>query len=71
MTPEEMVYKLNTYSHPRYRFCSDIDLLKKAIENKEYPFDDNIDFNIIELEEDDVRLPECLKKEILNDVVRC
>ena len=71
MTPKEMVYKLDTYSHPRYRFCADENLLEEAIKNKEYPFDPDVDFDITELEEDDVRLPECLKKEILNDVIGC
>ena len=34
MSPKEMVYKLHTYSHPRYRFCADEELLSKAIEEK-------------------------------------
>jgi hypothetical protein len=64
MTPEEMVYKLHTYSHPRYRFCADRALLEKAIENKEYPFDPNVDFNIRELKLDDDILPTCMKDQL-------
>jgi len=63
MTPEEMVYKLHTYSHPRYRFCADEKLLKEAIENKTYPFDDSVDFNIKEIELDNKVLPECIRKQ--------
>ena len=65
MTPEEMVYKLHTYSHPRYRFCADKELLEKAIENKEYPFDPDVDFRIRELDNDDEVIPECLRNQLL------
>jgi len=65
MTPEEMVYKLHTYSHPKYRFCADVDLLKEAIENKQYPFDDGTEFTIRELETEDPILPECVRTGIL------
>jgi len=61
MTPEQMIYKLHTYSHPRYRFCADLDLMTKAIENKEYPFDPDVVFNIRELNENDEVLPECIR----------
>jgi len=60
MTPKEMVYKLHTYSHPRYRFCADETLLKKAIKDKTYPFDENVDFNIREIELNDEVLPTCI-----------
>jgi hypothetical protein len=60
MTPDEMVYKLHTYSHPQYRSCADKKLLKGAIENKEYPFDESVDFQIEELHSDDDRLPKSL-----------
>ena len=65
MTPEEMVYKLHTYSHPRYRFCADEKLLKGAIKNKEYPFDPEVDFNIRELEINDEVLPRCVNDQSL------
>ena len=60
MTPDEMVYKLHTYSHPQYRFCANKELLENAIENKEYPFDSSVDFQIEELDSDDDRLPKSL-----------
>jgi hypothetical protein len=63
MTPEEMVYKLHTYSHPRYRFCADEKLLKEAIENKKYPFDESVDFNIREIELNNEVLPECVRSQ--------
>jgi len=62
MTPEEMIYKLNTYSHPKYRFCADIKLLTNSINNKEYPFDKTVDFKIKELSLTDSILPKMLKK---------
>jgi len=62
MSPSEMVYKLHTYSHPKYRFCADENLLKDAIENKLYPFDDGTDFNIEELELTDLRMPKSMRK---------
>lgn len=61
MSPDEMVYKLHTYSHPKYRFCANVDLLSDAIENKLYPFDDGTDFRIRELNPDDPVLPKCIR----------
>lgn len=69
MTPEEMIYKLNTYSHPKYRFCADLDLLKNAIAEKKYPFDPNTDFQIKEIEWNDPILPKNLNKIIKIDNV--
>jgi hypothetical protein len=63
MSPKEMVYKLHTYSHPRYRFCADEELLSKAIEEKTYPFDNNVEFNIREIEFNDEILPSCVRSE--------
>ena len=62
MTPDEMVHKLYTYSHPRYRFCADKKLLENAIENKIYPFDENVNFDIEELKLDDTRIPESMRE---------
>lgn len=62
MTPSEMVYKLQTYSHPRYRFCADIKLLENAIENKLYPFDSSTKFTINELSFDNQILPKNINK---------
>ena len=64
MTPEEMVYKLHTYSHPRYRFCANKELLEEAIANKEYPFDPDVDFRIRELDNNDEVIPECLRNQL-------
>jgi len=61
MTPDEMVHKLHTYSHPRYRFCADVELLTNAIENKEYPFDSNTEFSIQELEDGDPIIPKSMR----------
>lgn len=67
MSPSEMVYKLETYSHPKYRFCADINLLENSIKNKLYPFDSSVNFTINELMFDDDILPKKLKN-ILNYV---
>ena len=56
-----MMHKLHTYSHPRYRFCANKELLESAIENKKYPFDTNTDFNIQELKEDDPIIPKSMR----------
>ena len=56
-----MINKLHTYSHPRYRFCADKDLLEKAIENKEYPFDRKAKFEIQELKSDDPIIPTSMR----------
>jgi hypothetical protein len=61
MTPAEMVHKLHTYSHPKYRFCADEAMLKKAIEDKVYPFDKNTSFDIKEINIEDGRIPDSLK----------
>ena len=61
MSPPEMVYKLQTYSHPKYRFCADLNLLQNAIDNKLYPFDEGVDFRINEISLDDDILPKNTK----------
>ena len=61
MTPDEMIHKLHTYSHPRYRACADKNLLQDAIENKKYPFDKNTIFEIEEIESNDFRIPKSLR----------
>ena len=57
MDVDAMIHKLDTYSHPRYRFCAKRDLLEDAIENKKYPFSDGTNFDIEELDLSDSRLP--------------
>tara|TARA_Y100001963_G_C6701458_1_gene409706 strand:- start:203 stop:985 length:783 start_codon:yes stop_codon:yes gene_type:complete len=61
MTPEQMVYKLHTYSHPKYRFCAEKGLMEDAIANKIYPFDEGVDFRIKEVELDDPVLPQSVR----------
>ena len=56
-----MIHKLDTYSHPTYRFCADKDLLNNAIENKEYPFDESVDFDIQELDLNDELIPKSMR----------
>jgi len=62
MNPKEMVYKLNTYSHPQYRFCADEGLLTEAIAKKTYPFDPEENFDIEEISLDDERIPQSMRK---------
>lgn len=52
MTPEEMIYKLKSYSHPQYRNCARLDILTDAIENRKYPFDPKRKFNLIVLDKE-------------------
>jgi hypothetical protein len=61
MTPEEMVYKLHTYSHPRYRFCADEEFMADAIERKIYPFNPDEKFEIEEISENDERMPRSMR----------
>ena len=57
MSPEYMIKKLHSYSHPKYRKYADINILNNAIINKQYIFDLNRAFNIDELNIDDIRIP--------------
>ena len=52
MSVDEMIHKLDTYSHPKYRFCADKELLQSSIDNKIYPFDQGVAFDIEELDKD-------------------
>ena len=61
MTVDEMLYKLDTYSHPKYRFCSDRELLEDAIERKEYPFDRSQKFEIVEISHNSEILPKSMR----------
>ena len=61
MTPKEMVYKLHTYSHPRYRFLADEKVLTEAINNKQYPFDNKVFFDIEEIPSNDQRIPKSMR----------
>ncbi len=61
MSVDDMVKKLHSYSHPRYRFCADKSLLEMAIRNKCYPFDLSVKFNILEISPGDDRIPESMR----------
>ena len=61
MSADEMVHKLHTYSHPKYRFCANKELLEDAIENKKYPFDEAVNFDIEEIALEDERIPKSLR----------
>lgn len=63
MDVEAMIHKLDTYSHPRYRFCAKKELLEDAIKNKKYPFDKNTVFDIIELNTNNEIIPQCLRSQ--------
>jgi len=67
MKPEDMLYKLDTYSHPIYRNCADINILTDAIKNKKYPFDPKIKFEIKEITLDNDILPKSLRSNFFND----
>ena len=64
MNVDEMVHKLDTYSHPRYRFCSNKELLQNAIDNKIYPFDEGVDFDIEELDKDSELIIKSIREEL-------
>lgn len=50
LTVEEMIKKLNTYAHAAdYSHLSKESILRDAVENKKYPFDTSVDFNIREV----------------------
>lgn len=57
MSVDEMILKLKSYSHPEYEKYADVKILKQAIEDKVYIFDEDRPFKIKELDADDVRIP--------------
>lgn len=61
MPVDEMIYKLHTYSHPRFRFCADKELLTQAIKEKTYPFDLTEIFEIEEIHYDSKILPQSIR----------
>lgn len=58
MSLDDMVKKLHSYSHPMYRKYADKEVLRDAIENKKYIFNESIKFDIKELDWNDKRIPE-------------
>lgn len=73
MDIEAMIHKFDTYSHPKYRFCSKREILETAIAEKTYPFDANVEFDIDEIElssrGDDGRymIPAAIQKTIIKE----
>lgn len=61
MSVDQMIKKLHSYSHPRYRFCAKKEILENAIENKSYPFDPSVSFEIKELDWSDPRICDYLR----------
>ncbi len=64
---DEMIYKLNTYSHPSNRKFASEEILKKAIETKTYPFDLNKPFAITEIDRNSEVLPKSIRNEIFDN----
>jgi|GEM_PF-1293409 len=62
MTIDEMMHKLNTYGHPKYRFCADKKLLENAVKQKIYPFEPKRDFRIREISLKNAILPKHLSE---------
>tara|TARA_Y100000590_G_scaffold454690_1_gene601924 strand:- start:509 stop:1309 length:801 start_codon:yes stop_codon:yes gene_type:complete len=58
MTVEQMLYKMECYSHPEYRHLAKEEILEDAIENKKYPFAPNRPFTLLTIDFDtDKRIP--------------
>ena len=58
MTVDQMLHKMECYSHPEYRHLAKKDILEDAIENKKYPFAPNRDFTLLTIDFDtDKRIP--------------
>ena len=66
MSPKKMLRKLKSYAHSEYEVFADIKILTKAIEDKKYIFDDNTDFQIQELKNNDKRIPIYLRSSRLD-----
>jgi len=69
MPVDFMINKLHSYSHPEYRKFANLDLLEKAIKEKKYIFNSGVNFNINELELNDIRIPEYLQRENIFDYI--
>ncbi|MAE86719.1 MAG: hypothetical protein CMB80_28550 [Flammeovirgaceae bacterium] len=58
MTVDQMLHKMECYSHPEYRHLAKREILEDAIYNKKYPFSPNRKFSLITLDFDtDLRIP--------------
>ena len=58
MTVDQMLHKMECYSHPEYRHLAKREILEDAIENKKYPFAPNRPFTLLTIDFDtDKRVP--------------
>ena len=58
MSVDQMLHKMECYSHPEYRYLAKREILEDAIENKKYPFAPNRPFNLLTIDFDtDKRIP--------------
>jgi hypothetical protein len=63
MTVNEMLNKMECYSHPEYRFCAKREILEDAIKNKKYPFNSRDSFDIKEIDFDrNILIPNKMKE---------
>ena len=67
MPINNMIKKLYSSAHTKYRHFADKDILEKAINDKIYLFDTNRAFNINELELNDRRIPIYLQRDNIFD----
>tara|TARA_R110002073_G_scaffold260256_6_gene423185 strand:- start:510 stop:1310 length:801 start_codon:yes stop_codon:yes gene_type:complete len=61
MPVDNMVKKLHSYGHIKYKHLADSNILQKAVDDKKYIFDLKRPFNIDELELNDERIPKILQ----------
>ena len=62
MSPEDMVFKLHTYAHSKFRKYADVNVLQQAIENKKYIFDSKTNFEIEELKNNSELIPMSMRE---------
>lgn len=65
MPIDNMIIKLHSYSHPKYRKFADKNVLQHAIETKQYIFDTRRKFTIEVLDIKDPMIPSYLQKEVI------
>lgn len=61
MSIDDMIYKLNTYAHVKYKPFANREVLSNAINTKIYPFDLNKPFTIKEVERTSKELPQSIQ----------
>lgn len=64
MSVPQMMRKLFTYSHPKFRNCAKPEILEAAIRDRTYPFDPNTNFDIEVLDVNDERIPEWMRGKV-------